>query len=113
MKRRVRRHASNHAETALTVAGHVITITEPEKILYPAAKATAVAQLPQGDDWIYEVKWDGYRALALKEGKSVRLMSLKEKNLTSDFPSVAAEVQGLRDDKEPRAVVREVLEGER
>src|SRR5204863_10057817 len=25
-------------------------------------KATAVAELPQGDDWIYEVKWDGYRA---------------------------------------------------
>src|SRR6185369_2399092 len=54
-------------------------------------KATAVSQLPEGEDWIYEVKWDGYRALALKEGENVRLMSLKEKNLTSDFPSVVAE----------------------
>jgi bifunctional non-homologous end joining protein LigD len=52
-------------------------------------KATAVTELPEGDEWIYEVKWDGYRALALKQGDDVRLLSLKGKNLTSDFPSVA------------------------
>jgi bifunctional non-homologous end joining protein LigD len=58
-------------------------------------KATAVTQLPEGDEWIYEVKWDGYRALALKHGDSVRLLSLKEKNLTSDFPGVAEAVRAL------------------
>jgi bifunctional non-homologous end joining protein LigD len=52
-------------------------------------KATAVAELPKGDEWIYEVKWDGYRALGLKHGDDVRLLSLKEKDLTSDFPAVA------------------------
>jgi bifunctional non-homologous end joining protein LigD len=51
-------------------------------------KATAVTELPEGGEWLYEVKWDGYRMLALKHGPDVRLLSLKEKNLTNDFPAV-------------------------
>jgi bifunctional non-homologous end joining protein LigD len=58
-------------------------------------KATAVTELPEEGDWIYEIKWDGYRALALKNAESVRLLSLKEKNLTSDFPEVAEAMGGL------------------
>jgi bifunctional non-homologous end joining protein LigD len=58
-------------------------------------KATAVTELPEEGGWIYEIKWDGYRAVALKQGESVRLLSLKEKNLTSDFPGVAEAVRGL------------------
>jgi bifunctional non-homologous end joining protein LigD len=61
-------------------------------------KATAVTELPEGDEWTYEVKWDGYRALALKHGDDVRLLSLKEKNLTSDFPAVVEAVGGLSAD---------------
>jgi ATP-dependent DNA ligase len=52
-------------------------------------KATAVTELPQEGDWTYEIKWDGYRALTLKHGDDVRLLSLKQKSLTSDFPGVA------------------------
>ncbi|HEY2140132.1 MAG TPA: non-homologous end-joining DNA ligase, partial [Chthoniobacterales bacterium] len=58
-------------------------------------KATAVAELPETGDWIYEVKWDGYRAIALKHEDAVRLLSLKEKNLTGDFPGVAKALAGL------------------
>ena len=61
-------------------------------------KATAVSELPEGNEWIYEVKWDGYRALALKHGNDVRLLSLKEKNLTSDFPAVREAVRGINAD---------------
>src|SRR5205814_7401282 len=59
-------------------------------------KATAVTQLPEGDEWVYEVKWDGYRVLALKHGDDVRLLSLKERNLTTDFPGVAQAVRGIQ-----------------
>ncbi|HZE12461.1 MAG TPA: non-homologous end-joining DNA ligase, partial [Chthoniobacterales bacterium] len=52
-------------------------------------KATAVTELPAEGEWIYEIKWDGYRALGMKHGGDVRLLSLKEKNLTSDFPALA------------------------
>ena len=61
-------------------------------------KATAASELPIGDEWIYEVKWDGYRVLALKNGDTVRLLSLKEKSLTSDFPTVSEAVRGISAD---------------
>jgi len=61
-------------------------------------KATAVTQLPKGEEWIYEVKWDGYRVLALKHGDTVRLLSLKERDLTTDFPGVAEAVRTIRAD---------------
>jgi bifunctional non-homologous end joining protein LigD len=58
-------------------------------------KATAVTELPETGDWFYEIKWDGYRALGVKDGEEARLLSLKEKNLTSDFPGVAEAMAGL------------------
>ncbi len=61
-------------------------------------KATAVTELPEAGDWIYEIKWDGYRALGMKHGDDVRLLSLKEKNLTSDFPDVARAMGALAAD---------------
>jgi bifunctional non-homologous end joining protein LigD len=67
---------------------------KPPRFVRPM-KATTVTELPEEGDWIYEVKWDGYRALSLKDGDEVRLLSLKEKNLTSDFPEVAAAMRLL------------------
>jgi bifunctional non-homologous end joining protein LigD len=61
----------------------------------PPMKATAVAELPKGAEWIYEVKWDGYRALGLKHGDSTRLLSIKDKDMTSDFPAVAEAVRSI------------------
>jgi bifunctional non-homologous end joining protein LigD len=58
-------------------------------------KAALVDRLPTGAEWLYEVKWDGYRALAAKHGDSVRLLSLKNKNLTTDFPAVVEAVRGV------------------
>ena len=37
--------------------------------------ATSAAMLPIGPDWTYEVKWDGYRTVAVKNGSAVRLLS--------------------------------------
>src|SRR4051812_30563362 len=39
--------------------------------------ATTGTVLPEGPLWTYEVKWDGYRALALKDGSRVQLLSRK------------------------------------
>jgi bifunctional non-homologous end joining protein LigD len=41
-------------------------------------QALSVEKLPDGD-WLYEIKHDGYRALAFKDGKDVRLLSLNKK----------------------------------
>jgi bifunctional non-homologous end joining protein LigD len=52
--------------------------------------AHVVDALPEGDDWIYEVKFDGYRALLIKDGRRVQIRSRNEKDLTAAYPSVAA-----------------------
>jgi bifunctional non-homologous end joining protein LigD len=52
--------------------------------------AAAASSLPVGPQWSYEVKWDGYRALAIKDGDRIQLVSRNEKNLTRDFGPVIA-----------------------
>ena len=46
--------------------------------------------------WIYEEKYDGYRAMAYKDGKGVRLVSRNLKDLTKQFAEVAEAVSRLR-----------------
>ncbi len=48
-----------------------------------------VAKLPEGPNWEYEVKFDGYRALGIKSRGRVRLMSRNENNLADRFPTLA------------------------
>ena len=48
-------------------------------------KALPVEKLPEGD-WLYEIKHDGYRALAFKDGKGVRLLSRNKKAF--DYPQL-------------------------
>jgi ATP-dependent DNA ligase len=33
--------------------------------------AQAVKALPEGDEWLYDVKWDGHWALLIKDGREV------------------------------------------
>jgi bifunctional non-homologous end joining protein LigD len=58
--------------------------------------ATSAAALPAGAEWSYEVKWDGYRAQAVKDGASVSLASRNLKNLTRQFPQIAHAASRLR-----------------
>jgi bifunctional non-homologous end joining protein LigD len=57
--------------------------------------ATLVPSLPEGREWLYEVKLDGYRALIVKEGTRVTVISRNEKDLTAAYPPVAAAAQRL------------------
>jgi bifunctional non-homologous end joining protein LigD len=50
-------------------------------------QAKLVASIPAGD-WIYEVKFDGYRALALRGGAETRLLSRNQKDLGKKFPEI-------------------------
>jgi bifunctional non-homologous end joining protein LigD len=56
--------------------------------------AQPVKVLPEGKEWLYEPKLDGYRALLLKDGDRIRIYSRNEKDLTRIYPAVAA--GGLR-----------------
>jgi bifunctional non-homologous end joining protein LigD len=50
--------------------------------------ATSARQLPEGGQWSYEVKWDGYRTLAVKDGARVKLLSRNLKDATKLYPWV-------------------------
>lgn len=52
--------------------------------------ASIASVLPVAREWSYEVKWDGYRALLVKDGSRVRLLSRNLKDLTADYPHIAA-----------------------
>ncbi len=56
---------------------------------YKPMLATLAQELPTGDDWVYEVKWDGYRALGYVRGGDARLVSRNGNDLTARFPNVA------------------------
>jgi bifunctional non-homologous end joining protein LigD len=70
---------------------------------YHAMLATLAADLPKGDNWRYEVKWDGYRALAYVRGGECELVSRNGNQLTARFPEVAKAVP--RALKTPSAVL--------
>ena len=52
--------------------------------------AQNVTELPEGPGWEYEVKFDGYRAILLKDGERVEIRSRNNKDLTRTYPSVHA-----------------------
>ena len=58
--------------------------------------AALVDQLPAGEEWLYEAKFDGYRAIAIKDDKKVRVFSRRGNDLSRDYPAVVAGVAGVR-----------------
>jgi bifunctional non-homologous end joining protein LigD len=92
--------ASRSAKTKKTkaVAAPVLSSIEPQL-------ATLVDRAPPGPDWVYEVKFDGYRMLAAVEGKSAKLRSRNGLDWTQALSPIAAALQGL-------GVNRAVFDGE-
>jgi bifunctional non-homologous end joining protein LigD len=58
-------------------------------------KAKLVGSMPSGSDWIYEIKFDGYRAFALRGGNETRILSRNQKDLGGKFPEVKDSIAAL------------------
>src|SRR5256886_7612708 len=58
-------------------------------------KPKLVEHPPTTGDWIYELKFDGIRALAIKDGRAVQLVSRNEKKLNDRFPEIARAASGF------------------
>jgi bifunctional non-homologous end joining protein LigD len=70
---------------------------------YVPMLATSESDVPPGSSWSFEVKWDGYRALAYVRGSEVSLFSRKGNDLTARFANVAKEI--AKAVKTPHAVL--------
>ena len=68
-------------------------------------EALAVETIPEGAEWQYEPKWDGFRCLAFRDGKKVQLQSKAGQPLARYFPEIVEAVRAL----DPRKFV---LDGE-
>ncbi|MEA2751527.1 MAG: bifunctional non-ous end joining protein LigD, partial [Myxococcales bacterium] len=61
--------------------------------------ATLVDSVPDPASFTYELKWDGYRMLAVKAGEAVRLVSRKRQDYTKEMATVARDVGSLTPDE--------------
>jgi ATP-dependent DNA ligase len=50
--------------------------------------AKRVGELPVGETWVFEPKWDGFRALVFRDGDEILIQSRDEKSLNRYFPEL-------------------------
>jgi ATP-dependent DNA ligase len=60
---------------------------------FPPMDALLTAELPEGEGWQYEPKWDGFRTLVFRDGEKVDLISKKGQPLGRYFPEVVEAVK--------------------
>ena len=54
-----------------------------------------ISKLPEGPDWNYEVRLDGYRAVAIKYGDSIDLFSRHHKSFIAQYPYIVEALPDL------------------
>ena len=61
-------------------------------------EAASVEEIPRGEMWQYEPKWDGFRCLAFRSGKDVELRSKSGQLLSRYFPEIVSAIAKLKAD---------------
>jgi ATP-dependent DNA ligase len=62
-------------------------------------EALLVSEIPEGENWEYEPKWDGFRCLAFRDGKTVELQSKSGQSLGRYFPEIVEALVTLKASK--------------
>jgi ATP-dependent DNA ligase len=71
----------------------------PIRTSYEPMEAQPASELPEGPEWQYEPKWDGFRCLAFRDDKRIDLESKSQKALTRYFPELVSALASLRAEK--------------
>ena len=74
-------------------------MTLPIKPPYPPMEALLVSEIPAGENWEYEPKWDGFRCLAFRDGEQLELQSKSGQPLERYFPEVVDALLKLKASK--------------
>lgn len=80
---------------------HDATEDSPKKSMPKNVKpmlCTLVDEAFDGDEWLFELKWDGYRAIASKNKSDVELYSRNGLDFTKKYPRITEAVHSLKDD---------------
>ncbi|HEV7179826.1 MAG TPA: ATP-dependent DNA ligase [Candidatus Baltobacteraceae bacterium] len=72
---------------------------------FPPMECTQVERIPDGPQWEYEPKWDGFRCIAFRDGDDVYLQSKSAQPLARYFPEIVAQLRSIK-------ATRFVLDGE-
>ena len=68
----------------------------PISIPFAPMDALLVEQIPEGAEWQYEPKWDGFRCLVFRDGNEVQLQSKSGQPLTRYFPELVEAFLAVR-----------------
>jgi ATP-dependent DNA ligase len=63
---------------------------------YPAMEAKSALRIPEGPDWQFEPKWDGFRALVFRDQNAIEIRSKSGQSLDRYFPEIVDAVRGVR-----------------
>src|SRR6185295_7103983 len=76
------------AVPAEALGGEFPVVALPIRPPYPPMEARSAERIPGGEGWLYEPKWDGFRCLAFRRGKTVALQSKSGQPLDRYFPEL-------------------------
>jgi ATP-dependent DNA ligase len=62
----------------------------------PAMEARSVDEIPEGSEWQYEPKWDGFRCILTRDGHAVAMLSKSGQVLNRYFPEIVSAALALR-----------------
>jgi bifunctional non-homologous end joining protein LigD len=76
---------------------HLDSLPKTEASFIEPMECLSVSKLPEGDRWIWELKLDGYRAVAVKSRTGLALFSRRGKSFNRQFPSIVDALTDLRE----------------